>query len=349
MYECDNPVAAMPHAMPLPASPQSLRFGFILAPRFTLCAFANFLDVLRLAADEDDRSRPIRCAWSVLSATMSPIKSSAGISVQPHEILGAPSRFDYIVVIGGLLENIEELPLEYIAFLKRAAARGIPLIGLCTGGFILHRAGLMNGYRCCVSWFHHDDFLSQFEGIVPVSDRIFVIDRDRLTCSGGASAAHLAAWLVERHIGRAAKLKSLHIMMIDEEQDSDNPQPVIPTEFSTRDPLVKKALNLMQQTIESPLKIERLAERLKVGRRKLERSFQEHLRVSPAEANRVIRLTQVRFLLENSPYSITKIASDTGFSDISHLIKTFRDYYGTTPEAYRHPAPAPAAPPDSSI
>ncbi|WP_298282416.1 GlxA family transcriptional regulator [Acidocella sp.] len=305
--------------------------------------------MLRLAADEDDRSRPIRCAWSVLSATMSPIKSSAGISVQPHEILGAPSRFDYIVVIGGLLENIEELPLEYIAFLKRAAARGIPLIGLCTGGFILHRAGLMNGYRCCVSWFHHDDFLSQFEGIVPVSDRIFVIDRDRLTCSGGASAAHLAAWLVERHIGRAAKLKSLHIMMIDEEQDSDNPQPVIPTEFSTRDPLVKKALNLMQQTIESPLKIERLAERLKVGRRKLERSFQEHLRVSPAEANRVIRLTQVRFLLENSPYSITKIASDTGFSDISHLIKTFRDYYGTTPEAYRHPAPAPAAPPDSSI
>jgi transcriptional regulator GlxA family with amidase domain len=328
----------------MPASThQSLRFGFILAPRFTLCAFANFLDVLRLAADEDDRSRPIRCSWHVLSATMSPIKSSAGISVHPDEILGNPSRFDYIVVIGGLLENIEQLAPEYIAFLRRAAEHGIPLIGLCTGGFILHRAGLMNGYRCCVSWFHHDDFLSQFDGIVPVSDRIFVIDRDRLTCSGGASSAHLAAWLVERHIGHAAKIKSLHIMMIDEELASDNPQPVIPTEFSTRDALVRKALNLMQQTIDSPLRIERMAERLQVGRRKLERSFQEHLQVSPAEANRVIRLSQVRFLLEHSDHSITKIANDTGFSDISHLIKTFREYYGITPEAYRLQPPTPAA------
>ena len=35
-----------------------LTVGFILAKRFTLCAFANFVDVLRLAADEGDRSRP---------------------------------------------------------------------------------------------------------------------------------------------------------------------------------------------------------------------------------------------------------------------------------------------------
>ncbi len=340
MYYCVTNDAKMVRTMIPALSQRSLRFAFILAPRFTLCAFANFLDVLRLAADEDDRSRPIRCAWTVLSSTMSPIKSSAGISVQPNERLGAPSRFDYIVVIGGLLESIEELPQDYIAFLKRAADQGIPLIGLCTGGFILHRAGLMNGYRCCVSWFHHDDFLSQFEGIVPVSDRIFVIDRDRLTCSGGASSAHLAAWLVERHIGRAAKLKSLHIMMIDEELASDNPQPVIPPQFSTRDPLLKKALNLMQQTMEAPLKIERLAERLQVDRRKLERSFRVHLQMSPAEASRTIRLAQVQFLLENSDHSITKIASDTGFSDISHLIKTFRDHYGMTPEVYRQYPPA---------
>jgi len=38
-----------------------LRVGFLLARRFTLCAFANFVDVLRLAADEGDRSRPILC------------------------------------------------------------------------------------------------------------------------------------------------------------------------------------------------------------------------------------------------------------------------------------------------
>ncbi|MEX2480344.1 MAG: DJ-1/PfpI family protein, partial [Gammaproteobacteria bacterium] len=114
-----------------------LRVGFILAPRFTLCAFANFVDVLRLAADEGDRSRPILCTWRVLSASMNPIRSSAGISVQPEERLGDPTRFDYIVVVGGLVGEIERLDPEYTAFLRRAGAAGVPLVGVCTGAFIL--------------------------------------------------------------------------------------------------------------------------------------------------------------------------------------------------------------------
>jgi len=61
-----------------------LTVGFILAKRFTLCAFANFVDVLRLAADEGDRSRPILCKWTVLSDTMDPITSSSGIAFSPR-------------------------------------------------------------------------------------------------------------------------------------------------------------------------------------------------------------------------------------------------------------------------
>ena len=169
-----------------------LRVGFILARRFTLSAFANFVDVLRLAADEGDRSRPIRCGWRVLSSDMGAVTSSCGIAVRPDERLGDPGRFDYIVVVGGLVEELERLDPDYAAFLRRAAAAGVPLAGVCTGAFILHRAGLMEGYRCCVSWFHHDDFLEQFAGLRPVSDQIFVVDRDRLTCSGGVGSAHLA-------------------------------------------------------------------------------------------------------------------------------------------------------------
>ena len=76
---------------PRPAGPR-LSVGFILARRFTLCAFANFVDVLRLAADEGDRSRPIFCDWSVLSDSMDPVPSSCGVTVQPNERLGDPSE-----------------------------------------------------------------------------------------------------------------------------------------------------------------------------------------------------------------------------------------------------------------
>lgn len=193
-----------------------LNVGFILARRFTLCAFANFVDVLRLSADEGDRSQPILCGWKVLSPSMNPIASSSGVSVQPDERLGDPARFDYLVVVGGLVDEIENLHPDTTMFLRRAAAMGVPLVGVCTGTFALHQAGLMRGYQACVSWFHHADFLERFDGLEPVSDRIFVVDRDRLTCSGGISSAHLAAFIVERHLGRARATKSLHIMIIDE-------------------------------------------------------------------------------------------------------------------------------------
>ena len=250
-----------------------LSIGFILSKRFTLSAFANFVDVLRLAADEGDRSRPILCEWTVLSNSMNPVVSSCGVAVQPQARLIAPEAFDYIVVVGGLLEELEHMDAAYLDYLRLAAARKVPLEGLCTGAFLLHRAGLLQGYRCCVSWFHHNDFLEQFEGLRPVSDQIFVVDRDRLTCSGGASAAHLAAFLVDRHVGHAEATKSLHIMIIDHAQLADSPQPASTLDLESDDPLVLQSLHIMLQNIDVPFTTADLARRLGTSTRRLERRF----------------------------------------------------------------------------
>lgn len=333
----------MRNAVPPQEAPR-LRVGFLLARRFTLSAFANFVDVLRLAADEGDRSRPIRCTWQVIAANRDPVRSSCGVAISADEKLGDPGRFDYIVVVGGLMDEIERMPPEHTAFLQRAAQLGVPLVGVCTGAFILHRAGLMQGYRCCVSWFHHDDFLEQFDGLRPVADRIFVVDRDRLTCSGGASSAHLAAFLVDRHIGRAAAQKSLHIMIIDEAMAADDPQPGLPLELKTQDPLVRRALLILQQNMEDPPSVADIADRLQVSRRKLERHFNDSLQITPSEAFLLIRLSQAKLLLARSDRNVSRIAVETGFCDASHLIRVFRDRMGVTPEVWRQSALVQAVP-----
>jgi len=318
-----------------PAGKARLSIGFILARRFTLCAFANFVDVLRLAADEGDRSRQILCEWTVLSDTMSPLASSCGVVIQPHERLGDPGKFDYLVVVGGLMDEIPNLSPEYSRYLRQAATLGVPLVGVCTGAFILHRAGLMDGYRCCVSWFHHDDFLEQFDGLKPVSDQIFVVDRNRLTCSGGASSAHLAAYLVEKHVGRAQARKSLHIMIIDDAERAETPQPGIPLDLHTDDPMVKKALLLMQQNIDTPIAIDELSRRLGASRRQLERHFQRTIGMAPTLAYKIIRLEYAEFLLRHTQHSVTEIATSTGFCDSSHFIRAFRERRSMTPMAFR--------------
>jgi len=312
-----------------------LSVAFLLADRFTLSAFANFVDVLRLAADEDDRSRPILCDWAVLSADMNPVRSSCGVRVQPDRRLRHAARYDYVVVVGGVLGEARPLAPEPMAWLRDAAAAGVPLVGLCTGVFLLHEAGLLDGYRACVSWFHHDDFRDRFGGAEPVSDRIFVEDRDRITCSGGHSTAHLAAHLVDRHVGAPAALKSLSILLVDGARGADAPQPALPVQSPARDPLVRRALLRMSQRIDSPEPVAEVARALGLGRRALERRFRADLGTTPARAGQRLRLDRACALLRDSDRSVTAVALATGFCDAPHLIRAFRAELGTTPAIWR--------------
>jgi transcriptional regulator GlxA family with amidase domain len=141
---------------------ERLRIGFILARSFTLSAFAMFVDTLRLASDETDRSGRRFADWQVLGSTRHLISSSCGVQVAPTSDFVDPQEFTYIVVVGGLLSHDEPVDHETIAYLRRAAAQKVPLIGVCTGTFILADAGLMQGHQTCVSWLHFDAFRERF-------------------------------------------------------------------------------------------------------------------------------------------------------------------------------------------
>ncbi|RPE64792.1 transcriptional regulator GlxA family with amidase domain [Pacificibacter maritimus] len=338
MSDGDRILGVKPRRIRQRPNGQRLSVGFILTKRFTLCAFANFVDVLRLAADEGDRSRPILCNWTVLSDTMDAVPSSSGVSVHPNERLGDPSKFDYIVVVGGLVNETPDLGKAYSRYLQRASDLGVPLIGVCTGTFFLHQAGLLKDYRCCVSWFHHADFLDQFEDLNPVSDQIFVVDRDRITCSGGASSAHLAAYLVDKHVGRAQASKSLHIMMIDDALQGEMPQPGISLTLRTKDPLVRRALLIMQQNIDTPITVQEIARRLGHSKRQIERHFRLALDTSPQSAFLTIRLSFAHHLVQSTDKTIAQVALDCGFCDSSHLSRSFKKQFGQTPHVLRQAA-----------
>lgn len=67
--------------------------GFVLARSFTLSAFALFVDTVRLASDELDRSGRIVADWQVLGSTRHLIVSSCGVQVAPTSDFVDPSHF----------------------------------------------------------------------------------------------------------------------------------------------------------------------------------------------------------------------------------------------------------------
>ena len=109
--------------------PARLRVGIVLAAQFTFNALANFVDVLRLASDDGDRSRPLRCHWNLMSATQVPLRSSCGFQIAPTSTLLDFDHLDYIAVIGGLLHRGRPIDETLRGYLLRAGKAGVTSAG----------------------------------------------------------------------------------------------------------------------------------------------------------------------------------------------------------------------------
>jgi transcriptional regulator GlxA family with amidase domain len=300
-----------------------LRVGIVVAAQFTLNSLANFVDVLRLSGDEGDRSRPIRCQWHVMSATRALLRASCGVQLAPTSTLIDVDELDYIAVIGGLLHRGRQIDEQLRSYLLKAAASGVGLLGICTGSFVLCRLGLMRQKRCCISWYHHRDFVEEFENMVPVSDELFVVDGDRITSAGGVGAALAGAYLVERHIDAASARKALRIMQIDHAKSDPALQPAPPIRLTCEDERVERALLMMERHIGEPISIDRLARALHISRRSLERLFAKQLRQSPLTAYRNLRVGRARWMLHRGK-SIEIAAAATGFDTASALVRALQ-------------------------
>lgn len=320
---------------------EPLSVGFVLLHRFTLLPFAAFVDCLRLAADEGDRSRQLRCHWTFMTSAGEEVVSSCGAAISPCERFREPEEFDYIVVVGGVLDESDRRDTLALAYLRQAANARVPLVGLCTGVFALIQAGLMKGRRCCVSWYHHRDMVQRFPGIQPVADQLFIDDGDRLTCAGGAAGADMAAYLIERHLGKAWAMKSLNIMLLDEVRAGTHPQPQPVVFGKIEDRLVRRAIAVLEQHLGEAMAMEALADRVGTSRRNLERRFRETLGVGPQKFARDLRLRYGLWLLHYTSKSITEIGERCGFADTAHFSRHFRSAFGMPPSEMRKRAGEP--------
>lgn len=310
--------------------------AFILSPRFTLLAFASFVDCLRLSADESDYSRQIYCQWKVIGPTLEPIFASCGVDIRPHSTFTEPRDFDYIVVVGGLLPACLDLPAEVFQYLRRAHDSRVPIIGLCTGSFILGKAGLLDNRRCAVHVEHSRQLKKLFPASRPQSDMMYIDDDGVITCVGGTSSIDFVFSLIETHCGKARMLKGLTWLLVEKHRTGD----YIPHQPHSRlsacgNKKVEEAVKLMEANIHQPCSIAELAGRLNTSERELNRAFALYANESPAVVWRKMRLTHGHWLLANSSRTVTEIALECGFSDGAHFSRWFRKTYNESPVEFR--------------
>lgn len=306
-------------------------FGFLLVPNFSLIALSSVVDPLRLANMALGRTA---YEYVTIGLRDEPVRSSDGIRVLPDQVMGESSRFDAVFVIGP-----NPIPKrgygETSHWLRQLAAQGTTLGGIDTGSYYLAKAGLLDGYRCTIHWEDRETLLEQFPGLL-VSNRLFEIDRDRYTCSGGVSPLDLMTFVLRRPPGSRELAQQVSDLLVSHQRSPDENQSLpMRYRYANLPEVVLEALEIMESNVEEPLTPGEIADYLKFSRRQLERLFQEHVNASPSRKYLEIRLARARLSVLRTSRPIDEIALSCGFATPAHFITRYRELYGRTPQAER--------------
>lgn len=313
-----------------------LRVGIFLCPRFPLLSLAGLCDALRHAADLGDQSRQVRCTWDVLSAKGEPVVSSCGVAVPAVAADPAHVDYDYVAIIGGLLPYMKARDTQGVPFLRQAVKKRIPLIGICTGSFVLAQHGFMEGRVACVHPFHVNDWKEAFPQLAYTTNSDYVFDGDRITCAGGISIIELATELIRIHCGPDRAAKVVHQMTVTQKSAVSHLTRRRALGYASSDSdKLKEAIVLMEKNITTPLEISVIAKLIRSTSRQLERVFMAETQTSPSEFYRNSRLKYGRWILTTTDLPISTIAYECGFADASHFIRHFQQLYGVSPGRLR--------------
>lgn len=309
-----------------------LSIGILLWPTFPMMSLMGILEPLRHAADFADNSRPIHCRWSIMGSPGHAAVASCGIRVPADAPYTNPTDFDYVAVIGGLLPHLRAAPSRHRDYLRVAASAGVPLIGLCTGSFVLAQEGLLEGRRASVHPFHAEDFRASFSKIVVSTREDFTADRGRITVPGGVSILSLMTDLIRTHCGADRAAKAVHQLSLSEQKGMSEFDRGRATLFrQVADARVQRAVVLIESRKGRDVTPETAANAVGLSPRQFARLFQAHLGLSPKKFILETRLRYARFLVETSTMPITSVAFETGFSDGAHLATAFKAKYGVSP------------------
>ncbi|MFC3608531.1 choline metabolism transcriptional regulator GbdR [Stutzerimonas tarimensis] len=309
--------------------PQTI--GFLLLDNFTLISLASAVEPLRMA---NQLSGKELFRWVTLTRDGAPVSASDGLSITPDAGLERTPELSAVIVCGGV-DIQHSVAREHIQWLQAQARLGRHMGGICTGSWVLAKAGLLDGYDCSVHW----ECLASMQETFPraaITTRLFSIDRSRYTSSGGTAPLDMMLYLIGREHGRelAAAISEMFIYeRIRNEQDHQR----VPLKhmLGTNQPKLQEIVALMEANLEEPIDLDELATYVHVSRRQLERLFQKYLNCSPSRYYLKLRLIRARQLLKQTSMSIIEVASVCGFVSTPHFSKCYREYFGIPPRDER--------------
>ena len=315
------------------------RVAILVYDRVSMFEFSVACEVFGLA-----EAPALGVPWydTVVCADGPTVRLDNGMVLQVPARLAAARTADTIVVTP--CEDADAVPDATLAAIRRAHARGARIVALCTGAFVLARAGLLDGRRAVTHWADCDAFGARFPTVEIDQSVLYVDDGDILTSAGSAASIDLCLHVVRTDFGAEIATQLARRLVVQPHRDGgqaqhvDTPMPDAPA----AEPLADTLAWLIEH-LDEEITVAGLAERTATSPRSFARHFLAATGSTPYQWLLRQRIRQAQRLLESTDLPVEAIARRVGLGNAVNLRKHFRRHVRTSPQGYRQSFREPAA------
>jgi AraC family carnitine catabolism transcriptional activator len=307
--------------------------AFVLFPKFSMIALYGALEPLRVA----NRFAGKVFSWRFVSVDGQPVAASNDIPVSVTATLDEMGMPD-LALFCASYEHELALTKPVCAATRKLARRRVVLGAMDTGPFVLAESGVLDGYRATCHWESLPGFRERYPR-VQATHGLYEIDRNRLTCAGGATSIDMMLdWIGKLH-GRKLSVEVadqlLHFRLADGAAEARIPPE---TRYQTRDGRLIAIIRAMEDKIEESLPIRTLSQLAGISQRQMERLFRRELGTTARALYLHLRLERAERLLTYGDMSVRDTAIACGFSSLAQFSRMFKTRYGRSPSSIKTPS-----------
>jgi transcriptional regulator GlxA family with amidase domain len=243
---------------------------------------------------------------------------------------------DTLVVAGGAGVRRAEEDAALIHWIRSAARRSRRVTSVCSGSFLLARAGLLEGKTVTTHWASTAELARRHPELKVDPKPIFVRDGDVWTSAGVTSGMDLSLALVEEDLGRETAVEVARWLVLFLQRPGGQAQfsSHLSAQLAERRPL-RELQSWIADNLDADLRVEALAERAAMSPRNFARFFRRETGLTPAAYVEVLRVERARQLLEEAGDPVERVAAHCGFGTPETMRRAFARRVGVAPAEYR--------------
>jgi transcriptional regulator GlxA family with amidase domain len=277
------------------------------------------------------------------------VPCSNGLAIQAHRHYSeALNAYDLLLVAGGPALARQHFDLALYDWLVHATARAASFGSICSGAFILGRAGLLHRRHVTTHWNDAAALATLCPTAQVESDRLYRQDGKLYTSAGVTAGIDLSLYVLTQHHGAEIALSVAKRLVVFTQRSGGQSQF---SPFLTRHVAPHgEAASLVEQIqrhvlahLADDLTVASLAKVVSASERSFSRIFARDAKVTPADFVENARVDAARVMLENSDAPLKTVAYQCGFNDPHRMRAVFARRLGVSPQQYRQNFSAPAA------